>query len=803
MERKCDNEQICTFVACLAVRSGDGVLFGGLYFVNAVADTLAAELPDVDRTLCGSTDNMTMYSETDLTFIGHQEYNANASADDISKFRSPLPMLATEFGLGDGKYPTEDELVDAQLTFRNNFKSKGWSGWFMWCWSNLPSGSAYDLLAKDGGLTDFRNVAYEIHDYIEEYRAEHRGEILSINTPTMFFNGGDGTVEWIKPTQIHTYKLERSIDGGAWTTLTTSGATVDSVGRKYVYEDTTLPSSGKVQYRVIVTSGSNTATSASNTADILPPPENLVTNGDFENQLNAWTKFGSNGNYRYTGNTAHAGSYSLELQYVSGEWQGVYQPTITATANTGNKYCEDANSLIPTPHMTGASAENHWSDNPAWRNGFLSFEELGEDHASVLKYTASSRPLGLTYLDWIDVEPNTSYTLTMDVKRVSSGNGRIALLDDNINDPAEFYTVSFSSTDSEWKTYSITFNTGVYSRVGFAIVDLGGSAYIDKTRLFKTADGIATEPEDALRPVLKPIGGETSVMEMGEVVVTDAIQNGGFESGSLSGYAPYQSTVISSQAAYKGAYGAHLKGDGSWGALLEQYNIPVENGASYTFSYWYKANASGANITLKGNTTAAQYAYAWASVGEWTQVTATFTVSGDTTLLLNICGGGTGVAEDLYLDDVSLLKQGVGPDLGVAFLIELETVGATINERYVGDLTNATVDVYDDDESYKLVEMGALLTNKTSIANDLSLFNREYLDGGDRLVDVPAVKLYKVTDTTASYAVRLINIPYAYANTLIYARPYYVFEKDGQEIVVYGDVYSRSYNDSGADVPLD
>lgn len=490
---------------------------------------------------------------------------------------------------------------------------------------------------------------------------------------------------------------------------------------------------------------------------------------------------------------------SYGVEYISALRTG----TITAANNNGNKYCEDAVSLIPSPHMTGNAAKEHWSANPAWRNGFLSFEDTGDSHAFALRYTASARPLKLAYIDWIDVAPNTSYTLTMDVKRLASGDGRIALLDDNILNPAEFYTLSFSSTDEGWKTYSVTFNTGVYSRVGFAIVDGGGSVYIDKTRLFKTSQGIAAEPADTEMPVLKPEGGETSVMEMGDTPPTDVIRNGGFEQGSLANYIGYQSTEISADAAHTGAYGAHLKGDGSWGAMLEQINIPVKNGKSYAFTYWYKANKNGANITLKGTTTQTQYAYEWVANGEWTKVTAAFTVEGDTALILNVCGGGNGVAEDVYLDDVSLIEQDSGAPLGVAFLMDLEALGVTRNERMETNLTNATVDAFADGTGYRLVEMGALMTNKSSVGIDKASFTREALDTENRVVDVPAVYLYGVSETTATFAVRVVNVPSRHANTVIYARPYYVFEKDGEEITVYGDIYSRSYNNSGEDVLLD
>lgn len=478
--------------------------------------------------------------------------------------------------------------------------------------------------------------------------------------------------------------------------------------------------------------------------------------------------------------------------------------TITATTNTGHRYCVDEDSLIPAPHMTGEAARQHWSANPAWRNGFLSFEEVGDGHGNVLKYTASAHTeWALHYVDWIDVQPGTDYTLTMDVKRLSAGGGRIALLDDNVLSPAEFYALQLDATDGDWVTYSITFNTGVYSRIGFAVVDGGGAALMDKIRLFKSDLGVAEEPTETDVPVLKPVGGKTSVMEMGTQKPTELFRNGGFEQGSLADYIGYQSTSVSANAAHTGAYGAHLKGNGGWDALLEQVNLPVKDGSTYVLTYWYKAQSGGANVTLFGSATNTQYAYEWASKGEWTQVTATFTVEGDAALWLNFCGGGSGIAEDVYVDDISLVEQDPGALLGVAFLMELDCWGVTRNERMEADYGEATVDVFADGQRYRLVGMGALMTNRASVGTDSDQFNRENGQLGERVVDVPAVYLYDVGETSVTFAVRIINVPRHYANAVVYARPYYVYEKNGQQIVVYGSIYSRSYNNSGEDILLD
>ena len=75
---------------------------------------------------------------------------------------------------------------------------------------------------------------------------------------------------------------------------------------------------------------------------------------------------------------------------------------------------------------------------------------------------------------------------------------------------------------------------------------------------------------------------------------------------------------------------------------------------------------------------------------------------------------------------------------------------------------------------------------------------------GSTVKDVPATYLYSLKGNVASYAVRVTNIPRAHEKTLIYARPYYIYLFNGEEIVVYGDVYSESYTPKDSnDVTMD
>ena len=124
---------------------------------------------------------------------------------------------------------------------------------------------------------------------------------------------------------------------------------------------------------------------------------------------------------------------------------------------------------------------------------------------------------------------------------------------------------------------------------------------------------------------------------------------------------------------------------------------------------------------------------------------------------------------------------------GLAFRFELEANGVGVVNKAEADLANATVNYLGNE--VKLVGMGAVLTNDDAIGNGkFTLSDVE----NDRVLNIPAVYLCDVEPDSCAFAVRIINIPSDQLERVIYARPYYVVEVDGEEIVAYGDVNSAT-----------
>ena len=309
------------------------------------------------------------------------------------------------------------------------------------------------------------------------------------------------------------------------------------------------------------------------------------------------------------------------------------------------------------------------------------------------------------------------------------------------------------------------------------------------------------------------------VVELKDPSFDGYIYNGDFEAGSLVKWKSYQSTALSTSAAYTGSYGAHIYGDANWGGLLNQ-TFAVEAGKTYKISFWYRGWSNGVNFNIKDGETklVSDYLSFKYSTG-WKYFEATFESGYATSLQLTFSGSGlatttagAGTHDECYVDDIKIenlsgdqidrnsLQTAGGISIrdtddeqrGLAFKFDLAANGVQIENgnQYVAG--TGTLNLYKySPEIGNLVKFGAVVTNDATIgAGDFTLDDVN----GKKVIDVQAKYLMDLEDDAVSYAVRIINIPDSGVDTTIYARPYYTYELDGELVTVYGTTESDSYD---------
>ena len=302
---------------------------------------------------------------------------------------------------------------------------------------------------------------------------------------------------------------------------------------------------------------------------------------------------------------------------------------------------------------------------------------------------------------------------------------------------------------------------------------------------------------------------DIKVEEKKEAVSDGYITNGDFETGTTTPWTVYSSTTAKADAKYDGNYGLYLGGDGGWGGLAYQQIKNLKANSNYTITFWAKAVSGGVNFQVKSTNLQSDdnLASKYFNSTSWTQITMTWTADASYGYF-NICGDGTNVAAVVYVDSFVVSRVGgeIHPEelhkfggasirendagSGLAFRFEVTTTGAartSVNE-YVANSGKVTI----GDAEYDLVKMGAVMTNNATVGQSNANFNLEAVNN-PKVINIEGKYLATLTETNVAFAVRILDIPERHYGTEIYARPYYVYNENGTEVTVYGDIQSDTY----------
>lgn len=152
----------------------------------------------------------------------------------------------------------------------------------------------------------------------------------------------------------------------------------------------------------------------------------------------------------------------------------------------------------------------------------------------------------------------------------------------------------------------------------------------------------------------------------------------------------------------------------------------------------------------------------------------------------NVCGAVRVVDYDLFTYGGLSVSEDVN---GIAFRYTVAAHDMSL-DGHVGNYTTATITPNSAIADATLVMMGAVASNDPTVEPTL-----ENMSHSIYVIDIPALRFIEVTEDTATYAVRIIDIPDAHKDAQISVRPYYIYvDDDKHEIVCYGDVQSASYN---------
>ncbi len=653
-----------------------------LYFVNAVTEAVKKEFPAVPRTICCQLGDMSLYSEVDFDILGDQNYNYLGRADKLEGFRPTVPMFGSEYGWGDSVTCTDAELTKLQIAFRTNYRNEGYKGCVMWCWQpDSRSDSAYDLLKKGStSITDFRQTAYDLYYFIEEQQNTHRGDKTVLDTPSLFYQTGNGLVEWIAPRQTAYYDFLRSDDGGKTWVKEVSNKKISSTdaGRKAQCLSTETPTADTV-YKVVVRDGKGNERSS-----------------QVSNKAADRTKFGK----KYSGSTEDNKTYNLgNFPFNQPKKNAAIPVVLSQIGYDKNRPASSSANLL-----TDGSFESSLG-------GFSS--------ASVLKQVSdSTAPEGKKslYFDtsvttdaawhtfYVDVQKNTDYVFSVWVKgaHLSSSNRGYASIGVADKETGRFipYTSRlpfFTQTqqivptgwDNAWHLRAVSFNSGNRTKVGIALYGCSSKMWVDGMALYKNGDGVKYQ-SDNMKQTISP---RFDVEKTYCTEKNSLFKNPTFDSASFWQKGNGWNSGFLSIANNKYEYGKSLKYTATAQPMGAHYLrwVDVQPNTWYTFSMNMKVlkNGDGRLILLDGKMRDPAEIYAITFDGDsfgydWCTIQFRLNTGAHTRLAVGVVdGGGSALIDNLRLfktaDGIDGQDTYTDPDTGSTVAPPTATVKPTVS----------------------------------------------------------------------------------------------------------------------------
>ncbi len=583
--------------------------------------------------------------------------------------------------------------------------------------------------------------------------------------------------------------------------------------------------------------------------------ENLITNGDFESGEEDWT-FNSGTHEIVTDAHAGESALQLTNPGAWGE-AAIRTLTINANtqyevsfwakrvSGTGSFNLVVCQTVSPWAQFTKVSGQNYMNETSGDWVQYTCVYESGSNTSMMIKFTAEAADAGSIIIDDVTVkelrEPSyDGFIYNGDFETGNTNPWQVysdtAVTKDAAN--TDKYGLMVSGNGSGYgalahqdfttevgHTYAVSF---VYKAVSSGVnvqIQQSGSNVASKwvnstswTAITLEFDAIAT----TARINICGSGNNVTdtvyldnflVVELKDPSFDGYIYNGDFEAGSLTKWSSYQSTTLSADAAYSGTYGCKMIGTGGWGGTLTQENIALEVGKTYKLSFWYKNVSNGLNMQLKNqdDQNVSLVSKYLSGKSDWTLYEATFESGYVTSVKLNFSGSGIGTTDEMWIDDIKIenlsgdemdrceILKNSGTSIrdvddnsrGLAFRFFTAVDGAEVvkGNQYVSG--SGTMKLFNYDEAIgTLIETGAIVTNQEAVGTaDMTLDDVN----GSNVIKVPAKYLTELDETEIGYAVRIINIPEENVGTEIYARPYYTYEYDGEQVTVYGDITSDNY----------